>query len=341
VGEATLSPATYSLLADLFPRHRMGWAISLFNCGVYLGSGAALLLGGSVVAYVQHGGTIALPLLGELKPWQFTFVFVGLLGLPFVLLLGLFREPVRQAAPKESTSFTALFRHIGAHRRFVLCFFGGMVVISLAGYSFLSWSPTVFVRVHQWPLHQVGTIIGSIVLVVGTGANLIGARLAEAYDRRGVKDGIMRLMCYGAAGVALAGLLLAHPNPYVALAGFTLVLFFSGMPLGIAHAALQLTTPSRMRAKLTAVFTFFNNMLGLAAGPTIVATLTEHVYGDPLSVGKSIATIGLIAAGSASLLFFIARTPYRLALESQDPGAAVIAGTPEAAAAAAVQGVSS
>ena len=46
VGEAALSPAAYSLIADSFPAERRATAISVYSMGVYLGSGLAFLLGG-------------------------------------------------------------------------------------------------------------------------------------------------------------------------------------------------------------------------------------------------------------------------------------------------------
>ncbi|MDP3816406.1 MFS transporter, partial [Pseudomonas sp.] len=39
VGEAALSPAAYSLIADSFPAERRATAISVYSMGVYLGSG--------------------------------------------------------------------------------------------------------------------------------------------------------------------------------------------------------------------------------------------------------------------------------------------------------------
>src|SRR5690606_31255790 len=44
VGEAALSPAAYSLIADSFPPERRATAISVYSMGIYLGSGMALLL---------------------------------------------------------------------------------------------------------------------------------------------------------------------------------------------------------------------------------------------------------------------------------------------------------
>ena len=44
VGEATLSPAAYSMIADYFPPERRATAMSVYAMGIYLGSGIAFLL---------------------------------------------------------------------------------------------------------------------------------------------------------------------------------------------------------------------------------------------------------------------------------------------------------
>ena len=45
VGEAALSPAAYSLIADYFERERRATALSVYSMGIYIGSGIAFLLG--------------------------------------------------------------------------------------------------------------------------------------------------------------------------------------------------------------------------------------------------------------------------------------------------------
>ena len=43
VGEATLSPAAYSMIADLFPSNRLGRAMGVYSSGVFFGAGIAFL----------------------------------------------------------------------------------------------------------------------------------------------------------------------------------------------------------------------------------------------------------------------------------------------------------
>ena len=81
IGESCNGPATYSMTADMMPRAQLGRAISIINIGMVAGSGLALLVGGWLVVWLTGIGTVEVPLLGALKPWQLTFLIVGLPGI--------------------------------------------------------------------------------------------------------------------------------------------------------------------------------------------------------------------------------------------------------------------
>src|SRR3546814_15351689 len=48
VGEASLNPAAYSMIADYFPPERRGFAHAIYSCGASVGGGVGVLLGGRV-----------------------------------------------------------------------------------------------------------------------------------------------------------------------------------------------------------------------------------------------------------------------------------------------------
>lgn len=95
VGEATASPAAYSLISDLFPRHMRATALAIYSSGLYLGGGLSLLIGGLIVQRwnVAYPGGGPLGLVG----WQAAFMAVGLPGLLLALWVSTLREPVRGA----------------------------------------------------------------------------------------------------------------------------------------------------------------------------------------------------------------------------------------------------
>ena len=94
VGEASASPAAYSLIADLFPRTRRGTALGIYALGIYVGIGLSSYLGGTVVDAWSAAFPPGQEPLG-LRGWQAAFLIAGLPGLLLVPLVLSFREPER------------------------------------------------------------------------------------------------------------------------------------------------------------------------------------------------------------------------------------------------------
>ncbi len=94
VGEASASPAAYSLLSDWFPPRLRATALSVYSSGVYIGAGIGLFLGGWVLdawatAFPDGGAPLGL------RGWQAAFFLVGLPGLLMALVVRALPEPVR------------------------------------------------------------------------------------------------------------------------------------------------------------------------------------------------------------------------------------------------------
>jgi MFS family permease len=94
VGEASASPAAYSLLADYFPRAKRATALAIYSSGIYIGAGVSLVIGGLVVSKWDQAFTASTAPMG-LKGWQAAFLAVGLPGLLLALLVATLREPQR------------------------------------------------------------------------------------------------------------------------------------------------------------------------------------------------------------------------------------------------------
>ena len=104
IGEASLSPAAYSLITDYFPPKRRATAISVYGMGIYIGSGLAFIVGGAVTEMVIKQGAWQLPLVGATRSWQVVFFIVGLPGVLLSLLLYTVREPLRRGARMIKTA---------------------------------------------------------------------------------------------------------------------------------------------------------------------------------------------------------------------------------------------
>src|SRR6516164_11449991 len=80
IGEASATPAAWSLLSDYFPSRRRALAIGIYYTGLSVGAGLSLSLGG----WISHTWSSGFPAGAapfRLAGWQATFLAVGLPGL--------------------------------------------------------------------------------------------------------------------------------------------------------------------------------------------------------------------------------------------------------------------
>ncbi|GIS01856.1 MAG: hypothetical protein CM15mP103_04070 [Gammaproteobacteria bacterium] len=70
-----------SIISDSFPPEKRSRPIAVYTMALSVGAGFASLLGAGVLTWAKSGGTITLPGIGELVPWQATFFIVGPPGL--------------------------------------------------------------------------------------------------------------------------------------------------------------------------------------------------------------------------------------------------------------------
>lgn len=98
IGEASASPAAYSMISDSFPKERRATALSIYSSGLYIGGALSLPIGGLVVARwnAAYPDQTLAPL--GLAGWQAAFLAVGLPGLLLALWVLTLREPQRGAS---------------------------------------------------------------------------------------------------------------------------------------------------------------------------------------------------------------------------------------------------
>jgi MFS family permease len=313
VGEAALSPAAYSLIADSFPAERRATAISVYSMGVYLGSGLAFLFGGLVIKLASAQGDVLLPIVGEVRPWQLIFLALGAAGVLFTLLMLAVKEPARRGVGAGVVVPLAdVGRYIRANKRTVLCHNFGFAGLAFAGYGSAAWVPTFFIRTYGWDAGQVGIVYGSIVAVFGCLGIVFGGRLADWMAKRGHSDANMRVGLYAAIGAAPC--VVAFPLMDEALWAVLLMaptVFCLSMPFGVAPAAIQEIMPNSMRGQASAIYLFVITLIGLGIGPTAVALVTDYVFADDQALRYSLLIVSSLAVFSSIALLNKGLQPYR------------------------------
>ncbi|NUQ11551.1 MAG: MFS transporter [Gemmatimonadaceae bacterium] len=304
VGEATLSPSAYSLIADYVPPHRLATAMSLFTSGVFIGSGLAYFIGGVLIDSVQQSGPWTVPLFGEIRSWQKVFIIVGLPGFALALLALTIREPRRlhrQAAdaPWTLAQVRAWFRrHATAYATLGL----GIALFSMVNYGTAFWFPAYFERAHGWSSGKIGLLMGGATAIFGLAGVLAGGQLADWLRTRGRRDGnLIVLILAAAVSVLAAWPLFLPPTEPVMLAALLVTNIVAAAPFGAAAAAVQEMSPPPMRGQASALLVFMLNFVGLGLGPPVVALMTDHVFRDPAKVGLSLLVATVLLRGVAAL----------------------------------------
>jgi len=318
VGEATLSPSAYSMIADYFRPERRSTAMSVYSMGIYIGSGLAFVLGGVVVQFAAREASVAVPWLGPIRSWQLVFFLVGLPGLLVALLTWTtIREPARRgvAAGRASVPLIEVWVHCAENAGTFLCLNLGVALVTLNAYGGTAWIPTLFSRRFGWTPGQAGIVFGLIVGIAGTLGVVGGGKLADWLHQRGRVDANLRVALLGALGWLPFGL--AYPlAPTGVWTAVLLVpaIFFLSMPFGVAPAAIQRITPNTMRAQATAVYLFVINLIGLGCGATAVALFTEQVFENQQALHRSLLAVGAITHLPAALLLWLGLARYRKSL---------------------------
>ncbi|MDE2930670.1 MAG: MFS transporter [Chloroflexota bacterium] len=95
VGEASASPAAFSMLSDYYPPVLRATVIAIYSSGVFIGGGIGLFLGGFLLDTWESIYPIADKAPFGLKGWQVAFMAVGVPGLLLAIWVRTLREPVR------------------------------------------------------------------------------------------------------------------------------------------------------------------------------------------------------------------------------------------------------
>ena len=87
-------------------------------------------------------------------------------------------------------------------------------------------------------------------------------------------------------------------------------IFFLSAPQGLAPTIIQLVTPNRMRAQITALFMLVAVLVGFSAGPYLVAFFTDTVFNDESSIRYSLAIVSGILSPIGVICLFAGLKPF-------------------------------
>jgi MFS family permease len=315
VGEASLGPATQSILADYFEQHRLPLAYGIVAAAPFIGTGLANIVGGPLIDYLEARPLIVMPVFGEMYSWQTVLVVVGLPGILLTLLMFTIKEPKRSGASADRTegySYRELWQFCLSRRKYLSYHFIAYLCLSIQGFAFLTWIVEFFVRIHGWTRTEIGLTYGSIALIVGIMGSIGAGYYAGYWLAKGRADAPMRLAFYGTIGLGpLAVIMPLVSSDWLAIAIIIPITFFMAMPPGLSNAALQAISPNRLRGQMIAVYLICVSFLSYLFAPLIIGLMNDYVFGREDAIGLSLSSLAFVNYAIAAVCLYLCLDPLK------------------------------
>lgn len=311
------------MMADYFPPERRSFPVSIFLMGPYLGAGLSMIAGGAVMGMMADMDTVSVPLLGDFRPWQITFMLVGLPGVLVAALFLRVMEPPRKLVASGGSAVVAgqplvkpgTAEVVAVLREKAAVYAALLVAIPLLMivlYGLQAWVPSYLVRGFGMSVQDAGLTYGLVALFSGSAGVLSGPVVGRWLEARGVSDFPLRLGLWSCLGVCPALLVVAMSgSAALALVAVVVASILVTLPLALAASTLQTITPGNMRGLIAGMYVVMTSGVGMGLGPTLIALCTDYIVQDRTQVGWSLAIVGLSVASIAAVLFLRALGPYR------------------------------
>lgn len=260
VGEAALTPAAHSIIADYTDKASRPKAIAVYSLGLAVGTFLALSLGGY---------------LSDRFGWRTTLFFTGASGIVLsVLVFATVREPKREQAtgtrglPKGD--IRSLLRN-PAVRNLML----GGAVLGISSGALGSWAPAYVMRTFHLSAAETGASFGAVagaVAILGIlCGGFIGGWLAQREPRQAFN---LLALSFVVAMIAQIGSLLTSNYPlFIALTGLSI--FLVAFYLAPTYATIQSTVHPSARSFAAAVTLFCISGVGMASGAFVCGALSD------------------------------------------------------------------
>ena len=321
VGEACTGPATFSMLSDFFPPHRLTRAIAFMSFGTMAGIGLAQIFGAGIIQMLSGVPNLHVPLIGTIHNWQLVFFVVGIPGLAVALLMTTVTEPPRRgrmtktAAKHKTVPWAEVLRFFAANWKCYGPMFIALAVGALSLSGAAAWGIVFYQRTYHWSAPQTGYVLGTLAVITGPIGLMLGTALAEHYAKRGFDDANMRVARWVSVLALPWGILgPLMPSPWLAVAMTAIGAIIGGMAGAPLNAALQVVTPNEMRGRITAMFLFIFNVIGSGLGPTFIASFTDIVFHDEAKLRYALALSAVLVGPIAAACYWWGMKHYREAV---------------------------
>ena len=297
IGESAGTPASQSIIADLFSKNERPRALGIFAIGTYLGVFLGYFIGGYVN---QHYG------------WRMAFFSAGLPGIALAAVLWLTVSEPKRGAMAETFTPEPLGPTLGflaSQRSFVIVLIG-FCLTTYTNYATAAWIPPFLARVHHLSSAEIGTYAGSFKGLAGMAGTLVGglvvARISQSDDRWKLWA---PAITSGLAGPVFAVCLLTADFTTM-VAALALASFLVGFHLGPVFAIAQTVARPSMRALASAIVLLTATCFGQGVGPLAVGMVNDALKNDygAAAVRYSLLSASITTTLGALLFVWAARS---------------------------------
>jgi len=286
IGESAGTPASQSMVADLFGKNERPRALGIYAIGTYLGVFLGYFIGGYVN---QHYG------------WRMAFFSAGLPGLALAAVLWLtVAEPRRGLMAEKFTPepIGPTLGFLASQPSFVIVLIG-FCLTTYTNYATAAWIPPFLARVHHLSSAEIGTYAGTFKGLFGMAGTLAGGLIVARISRR---DDRWKLwapaITSGLAGPVFAMCMLT-PDFTTMVAALAATSFLVGFHLGPIFAIAQTVAKPSMRALASAIVLLTATCFGQGIGPLAVGMINDALRG---TYGADAVRYSLLSAAITTTL---------------------------------------
>ena len=316
-GEAALTPASWSIISDLFPVKRRSFPMSIYLMGPYIGQGLSLLFGAQILRIYNEPVTLFESII--VQPWQIIFLIIAVPGIILGLFMFTLKDPHRKEGligdKKENESikevFSYIIQNIGAYMPLLI----GSAFIIVLLYGLQSWVPTFLHRIHGWEHTRIGDQYGLVALFAGSLGVISGPVFERYLTKLNYNPPIIILCIITSIALTILGpITFLSLGSDIVLIGIFVTSFFITFPLALFATSLQNITPNQYRGVVSGLYVFTVNIVGYGLGPMVVAFFTDKVFRNEMAIDLSMASMFLICGPISFFIFYFGRKPFARAL---------------------------
>ena len=289
--ESVIHPCSFSMLRSALPVSIRGRGFAVYGMSLMVGSALGFIIGGILIEVMTASGIGELPLIGDVKPWRLVMLALGVIGLPFALLVLTVKEPPRnRSLHQNSGTFAETLNYMKRYWSVYVPLVVYSATISMQANAYGAFLAPIPMRRWEIPVESVGRVLGLMMLFAAPAGLWITGVLMDKLSKK-----------YGPKGVAIIGvatifmvMILATsapiaPSPlwfYILTCG---VFFVGGTGFIITGTLISLITPARNMGKTSAVQLFIYGIIGMGVGPAIVGAVSDTFFPEVTQIGTAMA----------------------------------------------------